>query len=200
MGEEELENTNISAHAQNYSDPVMKNIVQRHGAKLTRLPFAHESLLVDRKDNKLSKAEKKLAEKAYKLERTSKITYSRPSYAAFYPKQGTFATNLNNPGSNGYTRNRYYENGKKLDTWLPNKSDPYRHVEAAFPVPSFSNVLGAPPASSTNGGQGSNEWKQKAPAEDTQIETNSKLNQLISHFVTGPVSDDSLQSNPSDLE
>jgi len=44
-----------------------------------------------------------------------------------------------------------------------------------------SNVLGAPPASSTNGGQGSNEWKQKAPAEDTQIETNSKLSQLISH-------------------
>merc|ERR1719471_596569 len=115
--EEELENTNISAQAQNYPDPVMKNIVQRHGAKLTRLPFAHESLLVDRKDNKLSKAEKKLAEKAYKLERTSKITYSRPSYAAFYPKQGTFATNLNNPGSNGYTRNRYYENGKKLETW-----------------------------------------------------------------------------------
>ena len=179
--EEELENTNISAQAQNYPDPVMKNIVQRHGAKLTRLPFAHESLLVDRKDNKLSKAEKKLAEKAYKLERTSKITYSRPSYAAFYPKQGTFATNLNNPGSNGYTRNRYYENGKKLDTWLPNKTDPYRHVEAAFPVPSFSNVLGAPPVSSTNGGQGSNEWKQKAPAEDKPMETNSKLSQLISH-------------------
>merc|ERR1719445_1861350 len=182
--EEEEDTSNgeeVMAAAETFADPVMKSVVMRHGDKLTKPPFAHESLLVDRKDNKLSRAEKQMAEKAYKLERTSKITYSRPSYAAFYPKQGTFATNLNNPGSNGYTRNRYYENGKKLDTWLPNKTDPYRHVEAAFPVPSFSNVLGAPPASSTNGGQGTNEWKQKAPAEDTQIETNSKLSQLISH-------------------
>merc|ERR1711874_325853 len=72
------------------------------------------------KDSRLSKAEKKLAERSYKLERTSKITYSRPSYAAFYPKPGSGpATNLHNPGSRGYTRNRYYEHGKRLDTWLP---------------------------------------------------------------------------------
>merc|ERR1711962_1226161 len=70
-------------------------------------------------DSRLSKAEKKLAERSYKLERTSKITYSRPSYAAFYPKPGSGpATNLHNPGSRGITRNRYYEHGKRLDTWL----------------------------------------------------------------------------------
>ena len=114
----------VRACAETFTDPVMRSVLRRLGDKLTRPPFAHESLLVDRKDNKLSAAEKKLAEKvmiiiviiitiikiiimkAYKLERTSKITYSRPSYAAFYPKQGTFATNLNNPGSTGYTRNR----------------------------------------------------------------------------------------------
>merc|ERR1719445_798431 len=178
---EDPERVEMSEKAELYEDEVIKNVIRRFGPQLTKPPFAHESLLVDRKDNKLSAAEKRLAEKSYKIERTSKITYSRPSYAAFYPKHGSFATNLNNPGSNGYTRNRYYEHGKKLDTWLPNKTDPYRHVEAAFPVPSFSNVLGAPPASSTNGGQGSNEWKQKAPAEDKPMETNSKLSQLISH-------------------
>ncbi len=138
------------ASAVTFSDPVMRSVVTSHGDKLTRPPFAHKSLLVDRKDNKLSRAEKKMAEKAYMLERTSNITYSRPSYAAFYPKQGTFATNLNNPGSNGFTRNRYYEHGRKLDTWLPGhqrdrgQADPH-HLEAAFPVPSFSNVLGPAP-------------------------------------------------------
>ena len=131
--EEDAHTGDISAHARNYTDPVMQSIVARFGGKFTRPPFAHESLLVDRKDNKLSRAEKRLAEKAYKLERTSKITYSRPSYAAFYPKQGIFATNLNNPGSTGYSRNRYYENGKKLDTWMSNgkaQTDPARHVDS----------------------------------------------------------------------
>jgi len=119
-----------------FQDPVMKNILSRFGQLLTKTPFAHESLLVDRKDNKLSRAEKKLAERAYKLERTSKITYSRPSYAAFYPKQGTFATNLHNPGSNGYTRNRYYEHGKRLDSWVPPTPTPapIRPVASVKPI------------------------------------------------------------------
>ena len=136
--EEDCLEHDMSAHAHNYTDPVMRSVVMEYGEKMTRPPFAHESLLVDRKDNRLSRAEKRLAEKAYKLERTSKITYSRPSYAAFYPKQGTFATNLNNPGSNGYTRNRYYENGKKLETWRAGggpssgpstaSTNPYHHL------------------------------------------------------------------------
>merc|ERR1719229_1312655 len=106
-------------HLEMFNDPVMQALLQRHYKRLTKAPFVHESLLVDRKDSRLSKAEKKLAERSYKLERTSKITYSRPSYAAFYPKQGNFATNLHNPGSNGYTRNRYFENGKRLENWVP---------------------------------------------------------------------------------
>lgn len=119
-----------------FQDPVMKNILSRFGQLLTKTPFAHESLLVDRKDNRLSRAEKKLAERAYKLERTSKITYSRPSYAAFYPKQGKFATNLHNPGSNGYTRNRYYEHGKRLDSWVPPTPTqlPIRPVASVKPI------------------------------------------------------------------
>ena len=109
----------MSSLVNSHRDPVIRNLMGQLGHLLTRLPIAHESLLVDRKDQQLSKAEKKMAERAYKLERTSQITYSRPSYAAFYPKQGTFATNLHNPGSHGYTRNRYYENGKRLDSWMP---------------------------------------------------------------------------------
>jgi len=169
---------NMENIVHNYSDSVMKTIVTRYKNMLTKPPFAHESLLVDRKDNKLSKAEKRLAEKAYKLERKSNITYSRPSYAAFYPKQGTFATNLNNPGSNGYTRNRYYENGKKLENWS-NKTgeeiDPYRHVDTAFPVPSFSNVLEPPPPPAQESHNG--DWQQH-PAARPKL---SKIPQLINH-------------------
>ena len=180
--EEEEDTSNgeeVMAAAETFADPVMRSVVMRHGDKLTKPPFAHESLLVDRKDNKLSRAEKQMAEKAYKLERTSKITYSRPSYAAFYPKQGTFATNLNNPGSNGFTRNRYYEHGRKLDTWTRDRgpSDPH-HVEAAFPVPSFSNVLG--PAPSALGDSGNNEWKQRDPGTMSQEPIVSNIQQLVS--------------------
>merc|ERR1719245_2021721 len=153
---EDPEESDMQEEVSRFEDPVMKKIVSRFGPKLTKAPFAHESLLVDRKDNKLSRAEKKLAEKSYKMERTSKITYSRPSYAAFYPKHGGSASNLNNPGSTGYTRNRYYEHGKKKESWVPGQArdiqlDPDHNVQSSFPVPSFSNVLSAPPAS--EGGQ-----------------------------------------------
>jgi len=207
--EEDPVESDMQEEISEFDDPVMKKIVSRFATKLTKAPFAHESLLVDRKDNKLSRAEKKLAERAYKLERTSKITYSRPSYAAFYPKQGNFATNLHNPGSNGYTRNRYFENGKRLENWVPpnqpmtkpiasvrpmqaelpdrhqyslsvpspNKADPYTHVESAFPIPSFSNVLSAPPEKPANT---TSEWTQR---EQAQPES-SKIQHIVSDTMT----------------
>ena len=138
--EEDPDPVDMQPDLENHSDPVMQGILGRHAGKLTRPPFTHESLLVDRKDNKLSRAEKKLAERAYKLEKTSKITYSRPSYAAFYPKQGTFATNLHNPGSNGFTRNRYYENGKRLDSWI----SPYTPNPISKPIASVRPLQAEP--------------------------------------------------------
>ena len=179
--EEEEDTSNgeeVMAAAETFTDPVMRSVVMRHGDKLTKPPFAHESLLVDRKDNKLSRAEKQMAEKAYKLERTSKITYSRPSYAAFYPKQGTFATNLNNPGSNGFTRNRYYEHGRKLDTWTRDRVPSAPHHVAALPVLSFSNVISPTPAAL--GDSGTNEWKQRDQGTMSQEPIVSNIQQLVS--------------------
>lgn len=184
---EDPECVQMDEKADLYEDEVIKSVIRRFGPQLTKPPFAHESLLVDRKDNKLSAAEKKLAEKSYKMERTSKITYSRPSYAAFYPKHGSFATNLNNPGSNGYTRNRYYENGKKRNTWLPAPSrdiqaDPSQHVESAFPVPSFSNVLSPCPPASLNI-PSSSDWRQKDP-ERSKPELSKLTSQLTSQLTS----------------
>merc|ERR1719445_1174939 len=182
---EDPESQDMADEAEQYGDEVIKNVVRRFGPNLTKPPFAHESLLVDRKDNKLSKAEKKLAERSYKMERTSKITYSRPSYAAFYPKHGGSASNLNNPGSTGYTRNRYYEHGKKKDSWVPGQAreiqlDPDHNVQSSFPVPSFSNVLSAPPASEGGQDWAGQDWRQKDPGRNKP--ELSKLTSLAETF------------------
>jgi len=108
-----------SEQEEEYTDPVLKYIVKNMSHTLTKQPFTHESQLVDKKDEKMSKSEKKLAERAYKMERTSRITYSRPSYAAFYPKPGSSSMPglypTPPPGSNGFPRNRFFENGRPLD-------------------------------------------------------------------------------------
>ncbi len=54
-------------------------------------PFTQESLLIDRKETRLTKSEKRLAKQSYEMEK--KMGFSRPSYAAFYPKAGGGAVN-----------------------------------------------------------------------------------------------------------
>jgi hypothetical protein len=54
------------------------------------LPFQHESLLVDRKDKKLSQAEKRLAKRSYELEKQAS---TRPGLNAYYGGyQGSYST------------------------------------------------------------------------------------------------------------
>lgn len=49
-------------------------------------PFTHESLLIDRKELKLTMKEKRLAKQSYVMEKRLNVSYSRPSYAAYYPR------------------------------------------------------------------------------------------------------------------
>ena len=51
-------------------------------------PFTHESLLIDRKDMRLSKREKRMAKEGYARDKRMNVTYTRPSYAAYYPQVG----------------------------------------------------------------------------------------------------------------
>ncbi|XP_018428605.1 PREDICTED: helicase ARIP4 [Nanorana parkeri] len=48
-------------------------------------PFQHESLLLDRKEQKLTVAEKKAAKRSYEEEKRASVPYSRPSYTQYYP-------------------------------------------------------------------------------------------------------------------
>ena len=54
--------------------------------KMFQEPFTHESLLTDDRAGKLTRQEKKLAKQGYEMEKKLNVSYSRPSYAAFYPK------------------------------------------------------------------------------------------------------------------
>lgn len=57
-------------------------------------PFPHESLLIDRRELKLSSAEKKAAKKGYEEEKRASVPYTRPSYAHYYPASDQSLTNI----------------------------------------------------------------------------------------------------------
>ncbi|XP_030827924.1 helicase ARIP4-like [Strongylocentrotus purpuratus] len=72
--------------APDIDDQVLKSLLLKHSNCMTKAPFTTESLLWDRKDMKLTRAEKMQAKKSYEEEKKLNLSYSRPSYAAFYPK------------------------------------------------------------------------------------------------------------------
>nr|XP_023676773.1 helicase ARIP4 isoform X2 [Paramormyrops kingsleyae] len=61
---------------------------------ITKQPFHHDSLLMDRKEMKLTKAEKKAAKKGYEDEKRASVPYTRPSYAHYYPASDQSLTNI----------------------------------------------------------------------------------------------------------
>lgn len=57
-------------------------------------PFPHDSLLIDRRELKLSSDEKKAARKGYEEEKRASVPYTRPSYAHYYPASDQSLTNI----------------------------------------------------------------------------------------------------------
>lgn len=54
---------------ENYNDVVMQKVIESFEKCMSKEPFKHETLLVDRKEQKLSVAEKRLAQRGYELEK-----------------------------------------------------------------------------------------------------------------------------------
>ncbi|XP_059177576.1 helicase ARIP4-like isoform X2 [Physella acuta] len=75
-------------------DTVLVNVLEKHGKWLTKQPFTHESLLIDRKELRLSKREKRLAKEGYARDKRMNVTYTRPTYAAYYPQPGGLPSRL----------------------------------------------------------------------------------------------------------
>ncbi|KAL1116800.1 hypothetical protein AAG570_005270 [Ranatra chinensis] len=72
-----------------YIDVVIQKVLQKHSSFLSKEPFHHESLLVDRKDKKLSQAEKRLAKRSYELEKQANSNNARPLYNHYPNNIGT---------------------------------------------------------------------------------------------------------------
>lgn len=75
-----------------FDDPVMVNLLKKQGQWITKEPFTHESLLIDRKEMRMSRKEKMQAKEGYARDKRMNITYSRPSYSAYY--SGTPGTQM----------------------------------------------------------------------------------------------------------
>ncbi|XP_028262160.1 helicase ARIP4 isoform X2 [Parambassis ranga] len=77
--EEEPESERMPLESQEEHEPVLYLACQLYPRLVTKPPFHHESLLVDRKESKLTKAEKRAAKKSYEDEKRASVPYSRPS-------------------------------------------------------------------------------------------------------------------------
>ncbi|CAL9702833.1 unnamed protein product [Knipowitschia caucasica] len=75
-------------------ESVLKRALFLYPHLITKQPFAHESLLMDRRELKLSSAEKKEAKKGYEDEKRASVPYTRPSYAHYYPASDQSLTNI----------------------------------------------------------------------------------------------------------
>ncbi|XP_013861632.1 helicase ARIP4 [Austrofundulus limnaeus] len=82
--EEEPEAEKLLMESQDL-ESVIRQACQLYPNLITKPPFHHESLLVDRKESKLTKAEKRAAKKSYEDEKRASVPYSRPSYVPYYP-------------------------------------------------------------------------------------------------------------------
>ncbi|XP_072136789.1 helicase ARIP4 isoform X1 [Mobula birostris] len=93
-----VEEEPVSAEANFEADKLCDEVIHRACAKhkhlVTKPPFQHESLLMDRKEYKLTKAEKKAAKKSYEDEKRASVPYTRPSYAQYYPASDQSLTNI----------------------------------------------------------------------------------------------------------
>ena len=81
---EDVEPANLSDIYTKYTDPVLINSCLKHNNLITKEPFKHESLLLDKKEFKLSSREKRDAFRHYEIEKRIPMNYSKSAYAAAY--------------------------------------------------------------------------------------------------------------------
>lgn len=92
--EKESEISDYSDKLEKYRDVVAQEIIKSFSKCMTKEPFQHESLLIDRKEKKLSMAEKRLAQRGYELEKQAAL---KPNYLAGQPGSGTHYRTMRTP-------------------------------------------------------------------------------------------------------
>ncbi|XP_072506540.1 helicase ARIP4 isoform X1 [Notamacropus eugenii] len=92
--EEEPDPAQLALNMSKIKDSVLQLACLKYPHLITKEPFQHESLLLDRKEHKLTKAEKKAAKKSYEEEKRASVPYTRPSYAQYYPVSDQSLTSI----------------------------------------------------------------------------------------------------------
>lgn len=80
-------NSDFPKPLESYTDTIMKIILTEFKSNLTKEPFFHESLLVDRKNDKLTQSEKRQAHRSYEMQKktsskTALLQTGRMAYQA----------------------------------------------------------------------------------------------------------------------
>ncbi|KAI3357228.1 hypothetical protein L3Q82_015689 [Scortum barcoo] len=92
--EEEPDPSQVHLRPQENMEGVLRKALHLYPHLITKQPFPHESLLIDRRELKLSSTEKKAAKKGYEEEKRASVPYTRPSYAHYYPASDQSLTNI----------------------------------------------------------------------------------------------------------
>ncbi|XP_051979816.1 LOW QUALITY PROTEIN: helicase ARIP4-like [Xyrauchen texanus] len=122
---------------------VIKQACLRFPHLLTKQPFHHESLLMDRKDLKLTKAEKRAAKKSYEDEKRASVPYQRPSYAHYYPASDQSLTNIPAFSQRNWRPNPHLEE-KPVASVRPVQSTPIPMMPRQIPMGIPSSSAGFP--------------------------------------------------------
>lgn len=81
-------------------DLVLQAVLKRWGTSFTKDPFQHDALLAESKESKLSKAEKRNAQRVYlKAKMDGSMQYRRQNYSTYYPKVPVPVPNMGYGGS-----------------------------------------------------------------------------------------------------
>ncbi|XP_040008195.1 helicase ARIP4-like isoform X2 [Xiphias gladius] len=92
--EEEPDPSQVQLQPQDSMESILRKALHLYPHLITKQPFPHESLLMDRRELKLSSAEKTAARKGYEEEKRASVPYTRPSYAHYYPASDQSLTNI----------------------------------------------------------------------------------------------------------
>ncbi|XP_032825615.2 helicase ARIP4 isoform X1 [Petromyzon marinus] len=136
--EEEAAPVDLPSIAQRHHDPLLRTACLQHSRLLTKEPFTHESLLMERSEYRLTPAEKRLAKKSYEDEKRACVPYQRPSYAQFYPSVASSLSSLT-----AFTQQQQQHHRLSMHAGL--KSRPVANVPPmqTTPVPMLPRVVPA---------------------------------------------------------
>ncbi len=81
---EDVACADLSNMTKSFADHVLISSCLKHKTLITKEPFRHESLFLDKKEYKLTSREKRTALQEYEYEKNSSLNSSRQSSSAYY--------------------------------------------------------------------------------------------------------------------